>query len=783
MYRRKNKYGFTLVELILAFAIIVIIFAAVVPQFMAIRNSWAGTEAKAEIIQNGRVLAEHITRNLAAAKQIVAVSSGSDLNGFITFQDNSGGTKRYMLAGGYVVFGDVGSEAQLAGPVDRFRISCYSLSDFANPTTDANAIRLVRFETNFPNDDALGTDKTFSSEVFVQTNAQSLCWQSRDIGSVGAVGTASSASCAWTIEGSGVDIWDTTDEFHYVYRSLSGDGQIIARVASVENTNAWAKAGVMIRETLNANSKHAMMVVTPGSGTAFQRRTSTGGISDNDNVTGRVAPYWVKLKRIGNTFSGYESSNGSAWTQVGSSVSITMASNVYIGLTVTSHSDGDLCTAVIDNVSSSGITYETFNEAKAAADTTSLIISTPTTNTGDLLIAAVATDGDTSASIAAPVGQGWTLIDRGSDTGSQVTLGAWWKLAGASEPNSTFTWTGSQQAYGWMMRFTGHNPTSPINTFLSASSSGSATPASPAVTTTVPNCLILRLGAFDDSNITVDNPGLSGHTAITMDKSAASSGGTVAILGSWLTGTTHAKESGTNRALVFIAHAKPGNNPTLTAVSYGGRSMTKVIEQSGGTGSNRTYVAAFILNDAGITAASTTTFTPTWSGTPTSVTYSSVFLQNVNQTTLTGVSAGSTVSGTTITTAALATGNGDMVLEAAACSATGTYTMNNSFTKDIDLSVTGYDGGCGHKSATGVSETPSVTHETGRQSLIGFVVQGGGFTGTVSGGAGYVRQANAGSSGTSTFTLGSSNEARTLTIAIAPADSGQDDCCQDNIMP
>ncbi|MCX5633080.1 MAG: prepilin-type N-terminal cleavage/methylation domain-containing protein, partial [Phycisphaerae bacterium] len=88
--------GFSLVEMMIAFAIIVIIFAAIVPQFRAIRNSWTCNEAKAETLQNGRVLAEHIARSLAAAKQIVAVSPDSSTNGFITFKDNNDVQKRYM---------------------------------------------------------------------------------------------------------------------------------------------------------------------------------------------------------------------------------------------------------------------------------------------------------------------------------------------------------------------------------------------------------------------------------------------------------------------------------------------------------------------------------------------------------------------------------------------------------------------------------------------------------------------------------------------------------------
>ncbi|MHB0945650.1 MAG: PilW family protein [Sedimentisphaerales bacterium] len=172
MRRIKNKTAFSLVELLMAFAIIVIVFAAIVPQFRAIRNSWAATEAGAAIIQNGRVLAEHFSRNLSSAKKIIAVSGSGDANGYITFQDNSGVTKRYMLSGGYVVFGSLGSEAQLAGTVSSFKIACYSLNDFATPITEANSIRLVKFETNFPNDNAMGSGKIFKSEVFIQTNVQ-----------------------------------------------------------------------------------------------------------------------------------------------------------------------------------------------------------------------------------------------------------------------------------------------------------------------------------------------------------------------------------------------------------------------------------------------------------------------------------------------------------------------------------------------------------------------------------------------------------------------------------
>jgi len=159
----------------------------------------------------------------------------------------------------------------------------------------------------------------------------------------------------YTMTASGADIWDQSDQFHYAFKTLSGAGSIAARVESVGDTDAWAKAGVMIRETLDADSKHAMMVVTPGSGVSFQRRHETGGDSTNDDVTNITAPYWVKIERdLSGNFSAYCSANGSAWQKVGLSESIQMGTNVYIGLAVTAHNATATCEAVFTNVTFTG---------------------------------------------------------------------------------------------------------------------------------------------------------------------------------------------------------------------------------------------------------------------------------------------------------------------------------------------------------------------------------------------------------------------------------------------
>jgi len=160
----------------------------------------------------------------------------------------------------------------------------------------------------------------------------------------------------YTMTGSGADIWNQSDEFHYAYKTLTGTGSIIAKVESVDNTNAWAKAGVMIRETLNGDSKHAMMIVSASSGVSFQRRPETGGDSVSDNDPGGLAaPYWVKIERdLAGNFSAYSSVDSSTWQKLGVAEPIQMATNVYIGLVVTSHDTALTCQAVFSNVSTTG---------------------------------------------------------------------------------------------------------------------------------------------------------------------------------------------------------------------------------------------------------------------------------------------------------------------------------------------------------------------------------------------------------------------------------------------
>jgi len=169
-------------------------------------------------------------------------------------------------------------------------------------------------------------------------------WASSDIGAVGVVGMATGVDGTFTIDGGGADVWGAVDALRFTYTRLTGNGSIVAQVATVESVNAWTKAGVMMRESLSANSRHAFMMVSAGNGLAFQRRVTTGGISTHTSGGAGSAPSFVKLTRVDDTITAYRSTDGVSWTTVGSDT-IAMASTIYVGLAVNSHDVTNAATA------------------------------------------------------------------------------------------------------------------------------------------------------------------------------------------------------------------------------------------------------------------------------------------------------------------------------------------------------------------------------------------------------------------------------------------------------
>jgi hypothetical protein len=161
--------------MIIAMAMITIIFAVVLPQFALIGNSWDSKQGASEAIQNGRVLIDHISRNLSKAKRITAVSASTVTSGYIQFVDNNDVNNRYdIAANNYVEFGPIGSLSDLAGPVSSFKFTCYDACDLDTPVTDVNSIRTVKVDFTIINSAPLGQNKTFTAWVYLRTGANTL---------------------------------------------------------------------------------------------------------------------------------------------------------------------------------------------------------------------------------------------------------------------------------------------------------------------------------------------------------------------------------------------------------------------------------------------------------------------------------------------------------------------------------------------------------------------------------------------------------------------------------
>jgi hypothetical protein len=174
-------------------------------------------------------------------------------------------------------------------------------------------------------------------------------WAGTDIGNPDIAGQSTYSSGTFTITVAASSISGTSDQFHFVYRPITGDVEIVARILSITAERRWAKSGVMIRESLTAESRHAMMIGSAAAGYAFQRRAQTAGGTDSTAGPATAPPGWVRLVREGDLFTAYQSTDGVTWGLVGSDT-IPMGDTVYVGLPMASRSRTVAATATLDSV-------------------------------------------------------------------------------------------------------------------------------------------------------------------------------------------------------------------------------------------------------------------------------------------------------------------------------------------------------------------------------------------------------------------------------------------------
>jgi outer membrane protein assembly factor BamB len=177
-------------------------------------------------------------------------------------------------------------------------------------------------------------------------------WTCADIGSPAIPGNQSLTNGVWTVQGNGQDIWGTSDQFHYVYQSVAGDATLTARITAQANTSAWAKAGLMFRQTTDPGAPYYALEMTPGNGIVVQYRTTQGAYTGQAAILAGTVPMWLRISRAANAFTAYTSPDGVNWTQIPNATKTIGVSGAFLlGFAVTSHNLSRIGSATFDNAS------------------------------------------------------------------------------------------------------------------------------------------------------------------------------------------------------------------------------------------------------------------------------------------------------------------------------------------------------------------------------------------------------------------------------------------------
>jgi regulation of enolase protein 1 (concanavalin A-like superfamily) len=394
--------------------------------------------------------------------------------------------------------------------------------------------------------------------VFVRSavGAQTLPspWANTDIGAPATAGRATLSSGTFTITAAGSDIWGTSDQLHFVYQPVTGDAEILARVVSITTTaHRWSKAGVMIRESLTAESRHAMMVASAGAGYAFQRRVNTAGSSDSTAGPASAPPGWVRLVRKGDLFSAYYSTNGTSWQLVGSDT-IPMGDTVYVGLPVTSHSKMVSTTAKIDSVK---LIAASLPNSPPAVSVTAPTANSQYTTSASIAITATATDPE-GAMLSVDFYANQTLITRDTTAPYSATF--------ATSTPGTYSLTAVAHDADGNSTTSGAVPVSVQSPSNQAPTVSLTSPAAGAKFT-APATVNLTANATDPENKLARVEFLSGTTVVGTDTTAPYSfSWTNVPAGTYsLTAKAHDSEgaSATSATVSVTVTASSGNKPPV----------------------------------------------------------------------------------------------------------------------------------------------------------------------------------------------------------------------------
>lgn len=189
----------------------------------------------------------------------------------------------------------------------------------------------------------------------------------QDIGPVGFAGSTQFSNGTYTIQAGGGDIEGTADEFHFTHGSLNGDGEIIAKIESVTETDTWTKVGLMFRADLDADAQNAFMLLRPSQGSAFQHRNQKASVTEStwQDVPARNDDWkngstyrtrylkpskWLRLIKNDNSIEAYSSDDGLCWNIRWKENINFPAGSIYAGVALTSHAGTQSATATVSDL-------------------------------------------------------------------------------------------------------------------------------------------------------------------------------------------------------------------------------------------------------------------------------------------------------------------------------------------------------------------------------------------------------------------------------------------------
>lgn len=243
---------------------------------------------------------------------------------------------------------------------------------------------------------------------------------------------------AFSLVNRGADIWGTADAFQFAHQLVSGDFDVAVRVASVQNVDPWTKAGLMIRQSLAANSRHAAIFATPATthGVAFQSRLQDGGSTTHVAGPAMAPPVWLRLQRRGDTITAFSRpTTADPWLEVGTRTLSGLLDPVYVGAALTSHRSDVLAMARFEGL------------------TLTPVASGPSPDGTEAPPATHVTD---AAGFIWTLGTGGETLRNGSHAGGGYGLSLLWTggtLYTFASDQQWWRWTGT----GWVV----HGPTRP----------------------------------------------------------------------------------------------------------------------------------------------------------------------------------------------------------------------------------------------------------------------------------------------------------------------------------